>query len=42
MRITVAQREIEDNAYAIFFKANNVYYGRSANGKLSINADKFS
>ena len=31
--ITVVPREIEDNAYAKCLGANEMYYGRCANGK---------
>ena len=31
--ITVVPREIEDHAYAKLWGANNVYYGRWANGE---------
>ena len=34
--IRVVPREIKDNAYAKFWGANKVYFGRCANGPLSL------
>ena len=34
--ITAVPREIENNAYARFWGANEVYYGRCASGKCNI------